>query len=139
MTMPAPTPLEKPEPWDLVADAYAVEAVPAVFAHFAEAALRLADLPPAARVVDVACGPGTLALAAAPRAAHVAQTIHVPSTAELWATSERTNAPMALARRQLGDRWPEVATRALAHLEAALGAGPQEVTMRALLAVGEKA
>jgi len=259
------SPLTTPEPWELVADAYADEAVPAVFVHFAEAALRLADLPPAARVVDVACGPGTLALAAAPLSARVAaldfspamiarvvaagapnvearvgdgqalpwpdasfdrafslfglmffpdrtrgfrelarvlapggkavvsswvplaevpqllalvraltamlpeppaeppplalasagdivaemeaggfrdvnvheigQTVRVATTAELWSSFERTNAPAALVRRRLGPRWPELATRALAGIEAALGPGPHEITMRALFGV----
>ena len=50
--------------WDLVADAYAAEMMPA-FEHFAREALRLAAVPAGGRVVDVACGPGTLALAAA--------------------------------------------------------------------------
>jgi len=64
--------MAQPESWDLVASAYAAEAVPTVFAHFAAAALRLAGLPEGARVADVACGPGTLSLLAAPRAARVA-------------------------------------------------------------------
>src|SRR5206468_2894032 len=38
---------------------------------YSEEALRLAELSPAARVADVACGPGTLSLMAAPRAAEV--------------------------------------------------------------------
>lgn len=38
---------------------------------YAEEALRLVDLDPSHRVLDVACGPGTLALLAAKRAAKV--------------------------------------------------------------------
>src|SRR3569623_931357 len=59
-----PSPLALPVSWDLVADAYAAEMM-AVFDHFAHEALRLAALAPGSRVVDVACGPGTLALVAA--------------------------------------------------------------------------
>lgn len=59
-----PSPLALPASWDLVANAYAEEMMP-VFEHFAREALRLAAPPAGARVVDVACGPGTLAFAAA--------------------------------------------------------------------------
>jgi ubiquinone/menaquinone biosynthesis C-methylase UbiE len=48
-----------PLPWDLVSGAYNEEVVP-LFEHFARDALRLAAAPPGSRVVDVACGPGTL-------------------------------------------------------------------------------
>jgi SAM-dependent methyltransferase len=54
--------------WDLVAAAYAVEVVP-MLETFAVEALRLAELDPGVPVVDVACGPGTLARLAA-RAGH---------------------------------------------------------------------
>jgi SAM-dependent methyltransferase len=64
--MTAPSPLATPMPWDLVASAYEAEVLP-TFRYFAEEALRLAAPPPAARVVDIASGPGTLALAAASR------------------------------------------------------------------------
>lgn len=62
------SPLAAPEPWDLVASAYAEEAVPRM-EHFAREALRLADLRPSSRIVDVAAGPGTLTRLAA-RAGH---------------------------------------------------------------------
>lgn len=68
---PAPrSPLATRRPWDLVADAYAAELVPQ-FTPYAEAALALARPAAAARVADVACGPGTLALAAASRGLEV--------------------------------------------------------------------
>lgn len=51
-------------PWNLVAPAYADELVP-VFEHFATEALRLAAPPAGSRVIDVACGPGTLSAVAA--------------------------------------------------------------------------
>lgn len=46
---PPAGPLATPEPWDLVADAYAVELVPQ-FELFANDALRLAALPAGARI-----------------------------------------------------------------------------------------
>lgn len=63
-------PLATAEPWDLVADAYATEALPH-FELFARAALRAAGLPPGAHVADVAAGPGTLGLLAAAAGARV--------------------------------------------------------------------
>jgi SAM-dependent methyltransferase len=50
-------------PWNLVASAYTAELVPS-FEEFAGDALRLANPPKGARIVDVACGPGSLALLA---------------------------------------------------------------------------
>ena len=58
------------EPWDLVAVNYAADALP-YFEGFSREALRLAALPPRARVVDVAAGPGTLSLLAAAAGATV--------------------------------------------------------------------
>lgn len=53
-----------PLPWDLVSAAYNEDVVP-LFEHFARDALRLAAAPAGSRVVDVACGPGTLSFLAA--------------------------------------------------------------------------
>jgi SAM-dependent methyltransferase len=64
------SPLAQPGPWNLVAAGYVDENVP-LFEKYAEAALTLAAPKPAARIVDVACGPGTLSLLAARRVAHV--------------------------------------------------------------------
>jgi SAM-dependent methyltransferase len=58
------------EPWDLVAANYTAEALP-YFEAFSREALRLAALPPAARVADIAAGPGTLSLLAAAAGATV--------------------------------------------------------------------
>lgn len=60
-----PSPLSTPEPWQLVAEGYAAEA-PLVMAHFSERAAELLAPPPSARVLDVAAGPGTLAIRLAP-------------------------------------------------------------------------
>jgi ubiquinone/menaquinone biosynthesis C-methylase UbiE len=54
----------------LVAEAYAEEIVP-YFEHYARAALGLARVRPGERVVDVACGPGTLSFLAAAVGAEV--------------------------------------------------------------------
>ncbi|WP_315835362.1 class I SAM-dependent methyltransferase [Bradyrhizobium prioriisuperbiae] len=67
---PPTSPLASPEPWDLVADAYAAELVPQ-FELFATDALRIAALPAGGRVIDVATGPGTLAMLAAKTGATV--------------------------------------------------------------------
>jgi ubiquinone/menaquinone biosynthesis C-methylase UbiE len=59
--------------WDLVAPVYAAEVVP-TFETFVRKALELAEVAPEARVVDVACGPGTLSVHAA-RSGHPVQAI----------------------------------------------------------------
>jgi SAM-dependent methyltransferase len=69
-TAPVKSPLASPEPWDLVSDAYTRELVPE-FEQYARDAIRLAALPPTARVVDVATGPGTVALLLAAGGARV--------------------------------------------------------------------
>src|SRR4051794_34919559 len=58
-----------PTTWDAVAPTYAEDV--AQWAQYAEEALRLVPVAATHRVLDVACGPGTLALLAAPRAARV--------------------------------------------------------------------
>lgn len=67
--------------WDLVADGYVSEVVP-LFTHFAEAALQMAAPPPRAQILDVCCGPGTLALVAAKTAASVAAIDFSPTMIE---------------------------------------------------------
>jgi len=60
MSQPA-NPLSKCEPWNLVADGYA-ETTMIMFEQFADEAIAASQLKPNATVLDVACGPGTLAL-----------------------------------------------------------------------------
>ena len=62
-------PLATARIWDLVAAHYLRDIAPR-FALFADEALRLADVGAGARVLDVACGPGLLAVEAARRGAH---------------------------------------------------------------------
>jgi len=66
----AEDPLASTEPWNLVADGYTAEALP-LLEKFARDALLLASLPPGSRILDVATGPGTLALLAAREGAMV--------------------------------------------------------------------
>lgn len=61
-------PTSLPLAWDLVADAYSTHIAP-VLERYAAHALEAARLPAASRIIDVATGPGTLALLAA-RAGH---------------------------------------------------------------------
>lgn len=65
------SPLESPEAWDRVGEGYSDEFAPTLTAY-ARAAVSLVELTPDARVLDVAAGPGTLALLAAPLAGRVA-------------------------------------------------------------------
>jgi SAM-dependent methyltransferase len=58
---PPKSPLATAEPWNLVAAAYAAEAL-GDFEIFARAAIERAALPAAPRVADVAAGPGTVSL-----------------------------------------------------------------------------
>ncbi len=68
--MSTASPLAVPEPWDLVVPEYVRELMP-VFETFARDALARAEVTRGTRVVDVAAGPGTLALLAARAGARV--------------------------------------------------------------------
>ena len=52
------------ESWNMVAESYAKTTM-CLFQGYVESALELAELSKESRVLDVACGPGTLALQAA--------------------------------------------------------------------------
>ena len=60
-----PSPMSTPEPWQLVAEGYAAEA-PLGMEAFSRRAAELLAPGPEARVLDVAAGPGTLAIGLAP-------------------------------------------------------------------------
>lgn len=82
-------PLSTPLPWDLVAADYGAEIVP-LFTLYAEDALRLVPVGAGDRVLDVATGPGTLAILAAARGAKVsAIDFSAKMVAELRARSAR--------------------------------------------------
>ncbi|MDX8385243.1 MAG: class I SAM-dependent methyltransferase [Gallionella sp.] len=63
-------PLAASEPWNLVAGGYA-ETTMVVFKQYAEAAIAASNVKAGAVVLDVACGPGTLALEIAQTASKV--------------------------------------------------------------------
>lgn len=54
-------PMSTPEPWTLVAEGYVTDTQPA-FAQYCRAALERAGYAGGGKVLDVACGPGTLSL-----------------------------------------------------------------------------
>lgn len=65
-----PNPLSTIAPWDLVACGYA-ETTMRMLAHYAEEAIAASKLKRGAAILDVACGPGTLALMVAREAGTV--------------------------------------------------------------------
>jgi len=64
------SPLAAPLPWDLVAREYAEVTAP-FFENYAAAAIDRTRVSAASRILDVACGPGTLTLLAARRGCRV--------------------------------------------------------------------
>lgn len=99
-----PSPLATAEPWDLVANDYSAELLP-MFEHFSKLALQLVRVPAGGYVLDVATGPGTLALLAAAQGS-----LQAPSLKEFWESCQRTTAPIVLLRRKLGEEhWQQVA------------------------------
>ncbi len=79
---PPPSPLANPAPWELVASAYASDIVP-LFEVFSREALAIAGLGAGQRVVDVACGPGTLSFLAAASGADVSALDFAPEMVAL--------------------------------------------------------
>lgn len=71
-------PLAQPRTWDLVADAYAVDAAPHLL-RYAMRAWQLAELPPRCAVIDVACGAGDFACQLAADVASVAAIDFAPA------------------------------------------------------------
>lgn len=59
--MSSENPMSRPDPWSLVAEGYVTDTRP-VFGQYCEEAVKLSGLSHADRVLDVACGPGTLSL-----------------------------------------------------------------------------
>jgi len=59
--MTSNNPMSAPEPWTLVAEGYVTDTQPA-FAQYCHAALERAGYRGSGKVLDVACGPGTLSL-----------------------------------------------------------------------------
>jgi ubiquinone/menaquinone biosynthesis C-methylase UbiE len=103
-----------PGTWDLVSSAYAEEIVP-MFELYARDALRFAAPPAGARVVDVACGPGTLAFLAA-EAGHPVDAIDF-SPQMIEKLEHRLKHQPAAVTAQVGDG------QALPYADARFGAG----------------
>lgn len=97
----APTASSLVEPWNLVADGYVEEVLP-MMEHFAREALQLASLPPSAHIVDVAAGPGTLALLAARNGATVSAIDFSPIMVATMHRREK-EAGLLLADVRVGD------------------------------------
>jgi SAM-dependent methyltransferase len=96
--MHVPEAMHAPRTWNLVAPGYSAAIVP-TFSRFAEDALELAHLVRGERVLDVATGPGTLALAAARAGARVSAIDFSPQMiAELGARRARETLPEIDAR-----------------------------------------
>jgi len=76
-----PSPLSEPTAWSRVAYDYAESTAP-FFANFAEPALEAAKVSAGHRVLDVACGPGTLTFLAAKRGAQVTAVDFAPAMIE---------------------------------------------------------
>jgi ubiquinone/menaquinone biosynthesis C-methylase UbiE len=68
-TAAAPGPQQLPETWDAVAPTYAEDI--GQWSVYADEALRTVPVKAADHILDVACGPGTLAFTAARRVAKV--------------------------------------------------------------------
>jgi ubiquinone/menaquinone biosynthesis C-methylase UbiE len=99
---PAGSPLATKEPWDIVADAYTADLLPSWAEHFAREALQLASLPPSPSIVDVATGPGTLALLAAKDGATVSAIDFSPAmVANLRRRANKLG--LAIADARIGD------------------------------------
>lgn len=94
-------PLAAPMAWNLLASAYEAEVLP-TFQHFVEEALRLAAPPAGALLADVACGPGTLALAAARRGHSVDAVDFSPEMIALLERSARARG-LGNIRARVGD------------------------------------
>lgn len=89
--MSGPSLQQQSSTWDAVASGYAQEVLQ--WRAFADEALRTLPVRATDRVLDLACGPGTLALAAAPRAAEVDAVDFSPGMiAELAAEASRRGA-----------------------------------------------
>jgi SAM-dependent methyltransferase len=98
LRMHVPEAIHAPRTWNLVAPGYSAEIVPS-FSRFAEDALELANLVPGERVLDVATGPGTLALTAVRAGARVSAIDFSPRMiAELRSRQQKGRLPEIDAR-----------------------------------------
>ncbi len=69
----------------------------------------------------------------------VASVVRFSSLADAFASFERSNAPIAFLRKNVGeDTWARVSAEVRKHLATVLGDGPQDVTMTAWLTIGSR-
>lgn len=68
--MSSKNPMSSPDPWNMVAEGYVTDTKP-LFEQYCEKAIELSDLRPGDRVLDVACGPGTMSLLLRDRASEI--------------------------------------------------------------------
>lgn len=101
MTEAPKSPLATPAAWNLVSEGYVTEIVP-TFTRFAQDALRLAHVKEGERVVDVACGPGTLSFEAAALGARVSAIDFAERMVEKLAARAKRENVMAVDAR-VGD------------------------------------
>ncbi len=110
-----PGPLASPMPWDLVADAYDAKVRP-LFEAYALHALARAAPAQGARVADVACGPGTLALLAYDAGHDVDALDFSPAMIERLVNASRARAAEGRLRAVVGDGqalpWPDASFEA---------------------------
>jgi len=59
--MSSQNPMSRPDPWNMVAEGYVTDTKP-IFGQYCQKAIELAGLEPGDKVIDVACGPGTMSL-----------------------------------------------------------------------------
>jgi ubiquinone/menaquinone biosynthesis C-methylase UbiE len=97
-----PSPFGTAEPWDLLAAAYEAELLP-YYTHYASEALARAQLPPQARVADVAAGPGPLSLLAAEAGARVSALDVSPRMVEALRARAATAGLAGAIDAQVGD------------------------------------
>jgi SAM-dependent methyltransferase len=65
-------------------------------------------------------------------------TTHAPTMRAYWDAMSRSNAPLVLVRKRLGDGWPAFEAGVVADLENEFGAGPQNLTMPAWISVAKR-
>lgn len=61
-----------------------------------------------------------------------------PSVSAFWEMQERSSAPFALRKSQLGEKWTETSRAILERLKAKFGDGPQTIKMAAHLTLGRR-
>ncbi|MDB4988573.1 MAG: putative SAM-dependent methyltransferase [Myxococcaceae bacterium] len=98
---PTSNPLASPEAWELVSKAYVTDTLP-FFERYASTAIDLAMLKPGSDILDVATGPGTLAMLAERRGHRVTAVDFAPAMLEQLKARQATLGVTRLVA-ELGD------------------------------------